>query len=122
MARPRRPARNKAALSSRQLRRFRHIINSDKVFSTHRTNFARIAAPGIVGPLVPLQLAGIVESRFCRRAREIADTGQSTSSKAEPRRLRTRDSCWLTAVTSALSGSELVGARCRSFDRRVSEE
>ena len=35
MARPRRPARNKAALSSRQLRRFRHIINSDKVFGTH---------------------------------------------------------------------------------------
>src|ERR1700722_10502268 len=49
------------------------------------------AAAGVVRPLVPLQLAGIVESGFCLRVREIADTGQSTSSKAESRSLRTRE-------------------------------
>jgi hypothetical protein len=37
MARPGWPERNKAARSFRQLRRFLHVINSDKVFGTHRT-------------------------------------------------------------------------------------
>src|SRR6266403_4216047 len=36
MARPGRPERNRAARSFRQLRRFHHVINSDKVFGTHR--------------------------------------------------------------------------------------
>jgi IS5 family transposase len=36
MARPGRPARNRTARSFRQLRRFHHVINSDKVFGTHR--------------------------------------------------------------------------------------
>jgi hypothetical protein len=35
MARPGRPERNRAAQSFRQLRRFHHVINSDKVFGTH---------------------------------------------------------------------------------------
>jgi hypothetical protein len=35
MARPGRPERNRAARSCHQLRRFRHIINSDEVFGTH---------------------------------------------------------------------------------------
>src|ERR1039458_1754471 len=35
MARPGRPERNKAARSFRQLRRFHHGFNSDKVFGTH---------------------------------------------------------------------------------------
>src|ERR1700730_7940034 len=35
MARPGRPERNRAARSFRQLRRFHHVINSDKVFGTH---------------------------------------------------------------------------------------
>src|SRR5450631_535936 len=35
MARPGRPERNKAARSFRQLRRFHHVINWDKVFGTH---------------------------------------------------------------------------------------
>jgi feruloyl esterase len=35
MARPGRPERNKAARSFRQLRRFLHAINSNKVFGTH---------------------------------------------------------------------------------------
>src|SRR4029077_9504903 len=37
MARPGRPERNRAARSFRQLRRFHHVINTDKVFGTHRT-------------------------------------------------------------------------------------
>src|SRR5258708_11916492 len=35
MARPGRPERNRAARSFRQLSRFDHFINSDRVFSTH---------------------------------------------------------------------------------------
>src|SRR4030081_321269 len=37
MARPGRPERNRTARSFRQLRRFHHVINSDKVFGTHRS-------------------------------------------------------------------------------------
>jgi hypothetical protein len=36
MARPAPPERNRAARSFRQLRRFHHVINSDKVFGIHR--------------------------------------------------------------------------------------
>jgi hypothetical protein len=36
MAKPGRPERNRAARSFRQLRRFHHAINSDKVFGTHK--------------------------------------------------------------------------------------
>src|SRR5882724_9779073 len=36
MARPGRPERNRAAQSFRQLRRFHHVINSDRVFGIHR--------------------------------------------------------------------------------------
>src|SRR5437667_12877428 len=35
MARPGWPERNRAVRSFRQLRRFHHVINSDKVFGTH---------------------------------------------------------------------------------------
>jgi hypothetical protein len=38
MARQGRPERNRTARSFRQLRRFHHIINSDKVFGTHSVN------------------------------------------------------------------------------------
>src|ERR1700674_5422996 len=37
MARPARPERSKSARSSRQLSRFYHSINPDRVFGTHRT-------------------------------------------------------------------------------------
>ena|ERR1700737_664270 len=36
MAKPGWPERNRATRSFRQLRRFDHVINSDKVFGTHR--------------------------------------------------------------------------------------
>jgi hypothetical protein len=35
MAKPGRPERNRTARSFRQLRRFHHVNNSDKVFGTH---------------------------------------------------------------------------------------
>jgi hypothetical protein len=35
-AKPRRPGRNRAARSFCQFRRFRHLINTDKVFGTHK--------------------------------------------------------------------------------------
>jgi hypothetical protein len=38
MARPGRPERNRAARSFRQLRRFHHGINSNKVFGTHNAH------------------------------------------------------------------------------------
>ena len=44
MARPGWPERNRAARSFRQLRRFHHVINSDKVFGTH-TAFKAYLAP-----------------------------------------------------------------------------
>src|ERR1700682_5467545 len=40
MARPGRPERNRAARSFCQLRRFHHVINSDKLFGTHRSSEA----------------------------------------------------------------------------------
>src|ERR1700737_3244857 len=46
MARPGRPERNKAARSFRQLRRFHHVINSDKVFGTHKLK--ELQADGII--------------------------------------------------------------------------
>jgi TetR/AcrR family transcriptional regulator, mexJK operon transcriptional repressor len=42
MARPGRPERNRAARSFRQLRRFHHGINSNKVFGTHTGALHRI--------------------------------------------------------------------------------
>src|SRR5258706_9300452 len=39
MARPGRPGRNTEARSFRQLRRFRHVINTDRVFGTHRVRW-----------------------------------------------------------------------------------
>ncbi|MFY9817670.1 MAG: hypothetical protein WAK36_13420, partial [Pseudolabrys sp.] len=45
MARPGRPERNRAARSFRQLRRFHHVINSDKVFGTHN-DAAALSAGG----------------------------------------------------------------------------
>src|SRR5450755_2707703 len=39
MARPGWPERNKAARSFRQLRRFLHVINSDRVFGTHTGDY-----------------------------------------------------------------------------------
>jgi len=47
MARPGRPKRNKATRSFRQLRRFHHAINSDKVFGTHRAFDLDVLAPGV---------------------------------------------------------------------------
>src|SRR6266850_7104993 len=41
MARPGRPGRNRAARSFRQLRRFHHVINSDKVLGIH-TKFGMV--------------------------------------------------------------------------------
>jgi hypothetical protein len=48
MARPGRPERNKATRSFRQLRRFHHVINSDKVFGTHSAFLAERAEDGEV--------------------------------------------------------------------------
>src|ERR1700722_1542224 len=44
MARPGRPERNRAAQSFRQLKRFHHGINSNKVFGTHSSHNAMLSA------------------------------------------------------------------------------
>src|SRR4249920_3305995 len=53
MARPGRPERNRAARSFRQLRRFHHVINTDKVFGTHTA-----LAPEDAGDLLDEVLLG----------------------------------------------------------------
>src|SRR5674476_1495089 len=50
MARPREQGINTAARSLRQLRRFCHLINADKVFSTHK-------GPGVMLDCLPPRLA-----------------------------------------------------------------
>jgi hypothetical protein len=53
--------RNRAARSFRQLRRFHHVINSDKVFGTHR--FKQLAV-GCARPLICFVIFGeAAESR-----------------------------------------------------------
>src|SRR5258706_8121265 len=57
MARPGRPERNRGARSFRQLRRFHHIINSDKVFGTHSQTLVSLTlASGEVPVMVALRL------------------------------------------------------------------
>src|ERR1700726_1080932 len=58
MARPGRPERNRAARSFRQLRRFHHAINSDKVFGTHKGASSRV--PAIAVSLSALAVIGAV--------------------------------------------------------------
>src|SRR6266403_319226 len=50
MARPGWPERNRAARSFRQLWRFDHVINSDKVFGTHRYECRGLGEAGAVRP------------------------------------------------------------------------
>src|ERR1700730_3753009 len=45
MASPGRPERNRAARSFRQFRRFHHVINSDRVFGTHRRSGNPLGRP-----------------------------------------------------------------------------
>jgi len=61
MARQGRPERNRTARSFRQLRRFRNVINSDKVFGTHRG--IRVRSGGL-----PPASAATRQSNMCRRA------------------------------------------------------
>jgi hypothetical protein len=49
MVRPRRPERNRAARSFRQLKRFHHVINSDKVFGTHTNRLHSKTITNLVG-------------------------------------------------------------------------
>ena len=65
MVRPRRLERNTAARSFRQLKRFRHVINSDEVFGTHNTFWNPGPAPA--RPLEVIAPAGF-ESYFIELA------------------------------------------------------
>jgi pyridoxine kinase len=67
MARPGRPERNKAARSFRQLRRFHHVINWDKVFGTHNPSFSDAAL--IYVSKVDTHHAGVV-MEFVTRAKK----------------------------------------------------
>ena len=71
MARPRRPERNRVARSFRQLRRFRHVINADKVFGTHRW------CPPARSSL---------SRRICRIGRRLCTTRWNSTSSARPAR------------------------------------
>jgi ribose transport system substrate-binding protein len=61
MARPGRPERNTAARSFRQLRRFHHVINSDRVFGTHRTAVV-IGINGILPVVKQIETGAILAS------------------------------------------------------------
>src|ERR1700676_5299065 len=64
MARPGRPERNRAARSFRQLRRFLHVINSNKVFGTHREfeRHGREVNVRVEGQLVLNSAAALLQS------------------------------------------------------------
>jgi RNA-directed DNA polymerase len=65
MARPGRPARKRAARSSRQLRRFHHLINSDEVFGIHNGGKVRVLSiPAIRDRVVQGALKLILEPIF----------------------------------------------------------
>src|SRR6266481_2601974 len=66
MARPGRPERNRTVRSFCQLRRFRHGINSDEVFGTHRHHLVGSPLPvdGWLNPTVGQWAA----DRFCQGA------------------------------------------------------
>jgi ribose transport system substrate-binding protein len=61
MARPGRPERNTAARSFRQLRRFHHVINSDRVFGTHGTAVV-IGINGILPVVKQIETGAILAS------------------------------------------------------------
>src|SRR6202022_4444640 len=62
MARPGRPERNRAAGSFRQLRRFHHVINSDKVFGTHRDAAVVLHLTAVFFPLaIGSVLLGVIQ-------------------------------------------------------------
>src|SRR2546430_11126319 len=50
MVRPGWSERNRAARSFCQLRRFHHVINSDKVFGTHNGLIIEFSSPGAIAP------------------------------------------------------------------------
>src|ERR1700724_3795142 len=63
MARPGRPERNRTARSFRQLRRFHHVITSDRVFGTHK------GAPAVVVALRPALLNSVDKVLILRAGR-----------------------------------------------------
>src|SRR5258708_34778448 len=56
------PERNRAALSSRQLRRFHHVINSDKVFGTHSAERTTVATKPAAIPFSQLPEVIVISS------------------------------------------------------------
>ena len=64
MARPGRSARNRTARSFRQLRRFHHVINSDKVFGTHTGSLVDFQAVAAAAGLIVIFLAIKMATKF----------------------------------------------------------
>src|SRR5258708_13405240 len=65
MARPGRPERNRTARSFRQLRRFHHVTNSDKVFGTHTLPQYSIQSLPPAGPQDLTTFGDLPQRRFC---------------------------------------------------------
>jgi hypothetical protein len=107
MARPGRPERNREARSFRQLRRFHHVSNSDKVFGTHRPK-SREETPnegsdsvgwgGTPLPHVPSKMIAISGS-IERRETSGIQRGRGTDTKVYgPRADRTEDTKGMAGV------------------------
>src|SRR4249920_190612 len=88
MARPGRPERNRAARSFRQLRRFHHVINSDKVFGTHKGRSLALAS--ILQSLAAAEIAIALHLRDFRSpeyssfSTQSAKSGHSRAVAVEP--------------------------------------
>jgi hypothetical protein len=123
MARPGRPERNKTARSFRQLRRFHHGINSNKVFGTHRGFIVAVGGgkgiltfrhrnyPFTVQGLSPGLTAGASINKLFGRAdyiTELSDFARTHSAVAAGGALAggpCRRTCWSTQSLSKMAVS-----------------
>src|SRR6266446_5199564 len=91
MARPGWPERNRAARSFRQLRRFHHVINSDKVFGTHNEpvsdiDIALVDSLKALDPKPPIREADISSSNRDRFWRSFSKNRRTRAPCAAHRR------------------------------------
>src|SRR5260370_34455068 len=81
MARVGRPERNRAARSFGQLRRFHHVINSDRVFGTHRRiDWADLTGESWILAATDSIARTILEDEFRQRGLTVPDAAIATYS------------------------------------------
>jgi CHAT domain-containing protein len=115
MARPGRPERNRAARSFRQLRRFHHVINWDKVFGTHSLPAGRTAARNLTtGSYSEFwRGAGIDRAKLVQALPDLPDTAVELNAVAKSVGAPASD------IHLGADASETVVKRTALFDYRV---